>query len=91
MRYGRAERGRAMTITLTPDIEQAVIEEAQHRGTTPESLALEVLREKFVPCRPATPLPPQALDDWERTLLNTGTSCGISLPHEAVGSEGLYD
>ena len=80
-----------MTITLTPDIEQAVAEEAQRRGTTPESLVVETLREKFVPSRPASPVPPQRPDDWERMLLSVGTSCGVSLPHEAVSSEGLYD
>ena len=80
-----------MTITLTPDIEQAVTEQADRRGTTPESLVVEALREKFVPSGSALPGPPQSPDDWERMLLSVGTSCGVSLPHEAVSSEGLYD
>lgn len=33
-----------MTITLTPDIEQALTEEAQETGTTLEQLAVERLR-----------------------------------------------
>jgi hypothetical protein len=80
-----------MTITLTADIEQAIAEQAQRRGTTPESLILEALREKFIASRPTAPLPPQLRDDWERMLLSVGTSCAVSLPPEAVSSEGLYD
>ena len=41
-----------MIIALTPDIERALTEAASKRWTTPELLALEVLRERFVP-RPA--------------------------------------
>lgn len=37
------------TITLPPEIEGPLVEEAQRRGTTPESLALESLRRLFVP------------------------------------------
>jgi len=36
-----------MTITLTPDIETGLIERAQAQGKTPETLALERLREEF--------------------------------------------
>jgi hypothetical protein len=37
-----------MEINLTPDIEQALLEQAKRRGTTPEQLALESLRREFV-------------------------------------------
>ena len=37
-----------LTLTLTPDIEQALTEEAGDRGTTPEILALDSLRQRFV-------------------------------------------
>jgi len=33
---------------LTADIEQALVEQAKQRGTTPEQLALEGLRQQFV-------------------------------------------
>ncbi len=36
-----------MNITLSPDIELALAEEARRRGTTPERLALDCLRERF--------------------------------------------
>jgi hypothetical protein len=80
-----------MIIMLTPDIEQAVAEQAQRRGTTPECLIVEALREKFIPSGPTSLVPPQPPDEWERMLLSVGTNCGVSLPHEAVSSEGLYD
>lgn len=37
-----------MVISLTPDIERALTNEARERGTTPESLALDSLRERFI-------------------------------------------
>ena len=37
------------TITLPPDIEAPLAEEARKRGTTPELLALDSLRKLFVP------------------------------------------
>ena len=37
-----------MHITLTPDIERALAEQARRQGTTPEVLALDILRERFV-------------------------------------------
>ena len=37
-----------MTITLTPDIEHALVDQARKQRTTPEQLALESLRERFV-------------------------------------------
>ena len=38
-----------LTLTLTPDIEQALIEQANDRGTTPELLALDSLRKQLAP------------------------------------------
>jgi hypothetical protein len=38
-----------MTIIITPDIEQALAEEASKMGTTPQELALQCLRARFVP------------------------------------------
>lgn len=43
-----------MNISLTPDIEQALTEEARKLGTTPEQLVLDSLRQRFVPLK-ATP------------------------------------
>ncbi len=75
----------------TPEIERAPAEQARRQGTTPEQLALAILREQMTP----SPSPPSALPeprgDWERQLLELGTDCGGSLSNEAVSSEGLYD
>ena len=30
-------------------------------------------------------------DEWERLIIRIGTNCGVSLPHEALSSEGLYE
>ena len=42
-----------MIITLTPDIEEALAEQARKLGTTPEQLALDSLRHHFVPAADA--------------------------------------
>jgi hypothetical protein len=44
-----------MTITLTPEIEGALAEEAHRQGTTPELLALNCLRQRFAPGEAAEP------------------------------------
>ena len=80
-----------MTITLTPDIEGALAEEASQRGTTLEALVLETLRAKFL--RPKEPVQSsvEARDRWEAMVLNVGRDCAVSLDHEALSSEGLYE
>ena len=52
-----------MEITLTPDIEQAITEQAQRQGTTPEQLALECLHRQFV-----LPTPGESSADTQGTL-----------------------
>jgi hypothetical protein len=47
-----------MEITLPPDIERVLAEEASKRGTTPELLALDSLRERFL-AEPAAKAPPR--------------------------------
>jgi hypothetical protein len=44
-----------MIIILTPDIESALAEEARKQGTTPEVLALDCLRERFLPAGTSEP------------------------------------
>lgn len=78
-----------MTITLTPEIEQQLTEEAQTKGTTPEALALTKLRLP-APIDYRDTLPPPR-DDWERELRSIGVPCGISLTDEQVSRDALYD
>jgi hypothetical protein len=40
------------TITLPPEVEGPLAEEARRRGTTPELLAIDYLRERFAPSSP---------------------------------------
>jgi len=56
-----------MIITLTPDIEQALAEEARKLGTTPAQLALDSLRERFVPSE--TPVVPVREQDTPADFL----------------------
>ncbi len=44
-----------MTISLTPELEQALAEAAQRQGTTPEMLAREFLRERLLPAKAIDP------------------------------------
>lgn len=76
-----------MVITLGPELEAALNELARRQGVTPEVLALNALRERFL--TPTQPVSPQ--DEWERRLLGAASDCGVSLPHSAVSSEGLYE
>jgi hypothetical protein len=76
-----------MEIRLGPELEAAVIESARRRGVTPEELAVGALREWFLPAGEAI----RPRDEWERRLLGAATDCGVSLPHAALSSEGLYE
>jgi hypothetical protein len=87
MNPGTLPRRTAMVITPSPELEAALSEQARRRGITPEVLALNVLRERFL--APTASITPQ--DEWERRLLGIATDCGVSLPHSALSSEGLYE
>ena len=54
-----------ITISLPPDIEGPLITEAQKRGTTPQSLALDSLRKLF-----ASPTAPDEPSDDATTLFD---------------------
>jgi hypothetical protein len=74
-----------MVITLSPELETALREQASRQGISPEALALKALRERFI----ESSIQPR--DEWERRLLSVASDCGVSLSNEAVSSEGLYD
>ncbi len=78
-----------MTITLTPEIEQMLTQEAQKTGTTPEALALSKLRMPASLDYQALLPPPR--DDWERELRSIAENCGVSLTDEDVSRDSLYD
>lgn len=76
-----------MVLNLTPPLEAVIREKAAERGIAPEALALDVLQERFLPKKPE--VVPQ--DEWERKLFEIAIDCGVSVPHSALSSEGLYE
>ena len=57
---------RPMIITLTPDIESGLVEQARSLGITPEQLAIDSLRERFTPpvAQVQQPKPEETLADF---------------------------
>jgi hypothetical protein len=76
-----------MVISLGPDLEAALKELARKEGVDPETLVLNILRERFL----SQFAPVQPRDEWERQLLAIATDCGVALSNEAVSSQGLYE
>lgn len=76
-----------MTINVDSDLEAALNEHARRQGVTPETLAVNVLRQKFI----ASAGLGEAQDEWEQLVLGLATHCGHSLPADALSSEGLYE
>ncbi len=75
-----------MVLPIQPDLQNALAA-ARKQSVTPEELAVNTLRQQFLP----RPLPFEPRDEWERDLLEAAIDCGISLTNEAISSEGLYD
>jgi hypothetical protein len=76
-----------MVIEVSAELEAALKESACRQGVTPEVLALETLRDRFLASIPAV----ESRDEWERRLRGVATDCGVKLSDEAVSSEGIYD
>ena len=76
-----------MVITLTPELEATLEELARRQGVAPEILALDPLRDRLNSLK----LVVEPKDDWERSVIQAASNCGVSLPHQALDSEGLYE
>jgi hypothetical protein len=76
-----------MVITLSPELEAALTDQARQRGVPPETLALEALQDRFL----APARGDESRDEWERQLRRVATDCGVSLSDAALSSEGLYE
>ena len=81
----------SVTITLTPNLEQAVFQRAREQRTTPEAVILDALREKLSLPEPEHQSAAPSANEWKIRLRKLATRCGVSLSNEAVSSEGLYD
>lgn len=82
------------TITLTPDLEEAVARQAQRQATTPESLVLDTLREKFGAnghFQMRTEGTSEAQDEWERRLRAAAVHAGVWLTDEQTSREVIYE
>ena len=76
-----------MVIHLGSDLEAALIESARRQGISPEILAQDALRERFL----ASPSTALQRSEWEKHLLSAASDCGVSLPDSALTSDGLYE
>lgn len=75
-----------MVVTLGPELEAALKEQAQQQGIDPETLAVKILRKRLLATATLEPR-----DEWERGLLEAAKPWGVSLPDSALSSEGIYD
>ena len=81
-------------ITLPPDVEALLAEEARKQGTTPERLALDYLRRKFaLPSSAETPGSADSLFDFLSGYVGTvsGTSEALSENCGRRFADGLID
>lgn len=78
-----------MTIHLSGPWEAILANLAKERGTSPEALILAALSEKYHPSPDQTP--PAVDADWETLVRGIGRDCGISLTHENLSREALYE
>jgi hypothetical protein len=76
-----------MVIKLDPNLEAALTERARQAGVPPDVLALQTLRDRFLPSTSMH----EGEDEWVRRLRSVATDCGVSLSDEAVSSEGIYE
>lgn len=75
------------TITLPPDVERPLVDEAHRRGTTPERLAVDCLRQAFSSTRADSSPQGGSLFEWlapfagkvEGTGENLSEGCGSRL------------
>ena len=75
-----------MVIAINRELEDALRQQAEEQGISPEDLAVSVLQSRFI-SKPGN----DPRDDWELRLQALTVDCGVSLSDEAVSSEGIYD
>ncbi len=66
-----------MTVTLTPELEQAVAQDARKRGVAPEDAALTALRERFLPEMPFGGAVDN-LSEWELEISAAAAAVGLA-------------
>jgi hypothetical protein len=76
-----------MTIDLDPKLESALNDSARRRGLAPEEIVVDILRERLL----VSPASTAAGEHWEQRLLGAAKDYGVSLPAEALTSDGMYE
>ncbi len=77
-----------MTITLTSELEQAIAKAAQKRGLSAEAVALETLRDKFLPVSQAAGIG-DALSEWEQMMQDAAAQIAVVSDGEHAGLAAL--
>jgi hypothetical protein len=75
-----------MEINLSRELAAIIAEQAKRRGITPESLAIEVLQQRF-----PLPRPELSHEEFMKRIDSIGVDCGVSPPNSAMSSDELYD
>jgi hypothetical protein len=75
-----------MTVTLPPDLAQAVSRRALESGKTPEEVALDTLRRNLLSDQGGT-----GQDPWIERLRRLASPAEVSHTEEALSRENLYD
>ncbi|MGI4791792.1 MAG: hypothetical protein ACRYFS_23465 [Janthinobacterium lividum] len=75
------------TITLTPDLEEAISAQARKQATTPEQVVLEILREKFLPLLEQIN-ETDTLSDWERQMQDAAIAVEEALAQNCAVLKG---
>ena len=77
-----------MTVTLTPELEDAVEDAARERGLTAEAIVLDVLRKQFLPAAQSVAAA-DALDEWEQMMLDAAAQIAAAQDGEHAGLAAL--
>lgn len=80
-----------MTLTIPPEIEATLVEQARRWRSTPEDVALDTLRARLPANADASPERLATHEEWAALIRSLARECGVSPPHEALSSEALYD
>lgn len=76
------------TVTLTPELEQAVGAAARERGLAAEAVVLDALREKFLPVAPSVEAE-DALGEWEQMMQAAAAQIAAVSDGEQAGLAAL--
>ena len=76
------------TVTLTPELEDAITKAARGRGVSAEAVVLETLREKFLPVAQTIDTA-DALSEWEQMMQTAAAQIAAVSDGEHAGLAAL--